>query len=1220
LKNLSFKVLVALALILSGNSALKAETVPSTSAFNIYMDVYDQNTNIIMDSNLNTNNHTICWSDGGVGRCNIYNSDDSNEQTALFYVNFFNGLSNDIEQVRLIDDNDLYVLFKDTKTITNPDFTQTITESASIAAYSNNTVLFPSITLVTPDPTQAWQSMSFAVTPNGFWFVGSHPAGSNRNVAYRYNRQGELLTGIDVSNEINPSGSSRNCGAFVSANNSGDIIISWIERNNPSETLCRGSVVARKFRESGVVSSDYIDVSNSRTAATAFNGNPTSKADASGEFILAWDKTPVLTNPNNSSSFITRVSPFGNASTIPTQELFQGGYPHIASGIFGNDFIIYSDMKRQEPSAPCPQITRLAIEGNLEPVVEFNTSDCNYDSKEMMLLPDGSILEVFKEQNIDIIKGKRYFKPAEISIDDVFITEGNSSGQGNFATVTASLSKPHPTDQDIHVNYFTRDITALNSSDYQVSSGTLTFQAGNTIQDILIPIVGDTDFELNESFSVNLELNENSVIKKNSATVTIINDDNPPPIENNCDIASNICQSIQEPDDGLISDLEIILSMNEAQSLDVIFTYETEDVTATAGIDYIGSSGTISIPAGSTQTSLVIPVLGDLIGESTETFKINFNSSSTVTIVQPVIEIAIINEVECQAVLSPLDNGDVILEGGSYSFDLDTMPGCDWTLEAQDNSWLHITSPLMGTGDATVSYTIDSNVGGVNALPRENRIDVKTTIPFDQTASFFIVQEGDLSLCPFEISGNPQTAFDVIGGSGSFNVTAPSVCVWGVTLDPIQNPWITVTSPTEPVFGNATVEYTVNSNAGAANVETALRTQNMVISLDPYVGITLNQTGCTFDLSETTVQIDESLTENIATNVLAPNSGSSPCEWTAVSTASWLLVTSGNAGSGGGEVVLEALENPSVQPRTGIVSIGGNEFSVTQSGQSCVYDIDNSEVIISADGEMSEINVIASAGCSWSLESNQTWLNFTNNSNGVGDETASVQTLRNSSETPRTAIISFISGTPDPGTQIDIPYTQPGYLVYEPFNGNSIPSDFITTPDGSWQVVNDQLTGQLLNVGMGIALEVTDRAYCSDCKVEGDIKMTSVSSLSEPNIGLVAWYNTFSDDYVSLSMDELANKWRLSLFKNGIETFVEVTDPKLVANQTYQLTISSDEQNIYAQVDGQTILQMQHNLIYPPTGYSGFMLNNANGVIDELYVDGITAKPEVIFRNGFEAP
>src|SRR5439155_762752 len=112
-----------------------------------------------------------------------------------------------------------------------------------------------------------------------------------------------------------------------------------------------------------------------------------------------------------------------------------------------------------------------------------------------------------------------------ISINDVTINEGNS-GTTDF-DFTVSLS--NPSYQTITVNAQTADNTATTAdSDYTgVSSTLLTFSPGITTQHVHVLVNGDTKYELNETFFVNLSGETNATILDGQGLGTITNDDSP---------------------------------------------------------------------------------------------------------------------------------------------------------------------------------------------------------------------------------------------------------------------------------------------------------------------------------------------------------------------------------------------------------------------------------------------------------------------------------------------------------------------------------------------------------------------------------------------------------------------------------------------------------------------------------------------------------------------
>ncbi|WP_412543931.1 Calx-beta domain-containing protein [Longispora sp. K20-0274] len=57
--------------------------------------------------------------------------------------------------------------------------------------------------------------------------------------------------------------------------------------------------------------------------------------------------------------------------------------------------------------------------------------------------------------------------------------------------------------------------------------------------------------------------------------------------------------------------------------------YQLEPITATAGADYTGTTGTVTIPAGTYQAQLLIPIVNDGAAEGSETFRVRLTSSSS---------------------------------------------------------------------------------------------------------------------------------------------------------------------------------------------------------------------------------------------------------------------------------------------------------------------------------------------------------------------------------------------------------------------------------------------------------------------------------------------------------------------------------------------------------------------------------------------------------------
>ncbi len=109
-----------------------------------------------------------------------------------------------------------------------------------------------------------------------------------------------------------------------------------------------------------------------------------------------------------------------------------------------------------------------------------------------------------------------------VSISDGEILEGDSE----TTTLILNVMLSEPSDTEVQVAYTTHDDTALAGSDYTAASGTLTIPANATSGEISLSILGDTEIEPSETFTVILDnVSTNATLGTSTATVTITNDD-----------------------------------------------------------------------------------------------------------------------------------------------------------------------------------------------------------------------------------------------------------------------------------------------------------------------------------------------------------------------------------------------------------------------------------------------------------------------------------------------------------------------------------------------------------------------------------------------------------------------------------------------------------------------------------------------------------------------
>ncbi len=212
--------------------------------------------------------------------------------------------------------------------------------------------------------------------------------------------------------------------------------------------------------------------------------------------------------------------------------------------------------------------------------------------------------------------------PPTISIGDFAANEGNA-GPTTF-TFTVSLS--NVTAQTVSVHYATADGSAtVADADYAAATGVVTFLPGQTSQTISVEVVGDTKFETDERFSVELDTPVNATIADGTGLGTILNDDAQPTISIND-------QSHAEGNAGSTT-FTFTVSLSNPSSLTITVDYATSDGSATvADADYVSAAGTVTFAPGTTSQSVTVTVNGDTKFEPDETFNVDLSNPTNATI------------------------------------------------------------------------------------------------------------------------------------------------------------------------------------------------------------------------------------------------------------------------------------------------------------------------------------------------------------------------------------------------------------------------------------------------------------------------------------------------------------------------------------------------------------------------------------------------------------
>ncbi len=206
-----------------------------------------------------------------------------------------------------------------------------------------------------------------------------------------------------------------------------------------------------------------------------------------------------------------------------------------------------------------------------------------------------------------------------VSINDVTISEGDSGSKVATFTVTRSGGTAA-----FDVDFATSDGSATTAdSDYAGTSGTLHFADGVNTQTISVTVNGDSKFESDETFSVNLSGATNgAAIGHSSGTGTISNDDPEP-----AGSVSINDVTISEGDSGAKVAIFTVTRSGGTAAFDVDFA--TADGSATtADNDYVANAGTLHFGAGVDTQTISVAVNGDTKVESDEAFSVNLSGAT----------------------------------------------------------------------------------------------------------------------------------------------------------------------------------------------------------------------------------------------------------------------------------------------------------------------------------------------------------------------------------------------------------------------------------------------------------------------------------------------------------------------------------------------------------------------------------------------------------------
>ncbi|MBT8198519.1 MAG: hypothetical protein KJO84_08495, partial [Acidimicrobiia bacterium] len=409
--------------------------------------------------------------------------------------------------------------------------------------------------------------------------------------------------------------------------------------------------VSRSIGDRGAVSVDYATASGSATEGADFTGtsgtltwgdrDSSTKSfeipiidDAAGEFEE--DFTVVLTNPTGGASL-------GNALltvTIISDEIPVPGTVRMVAPavnvdetagtidvqverIVGSDGEVSIDYVTQAGSATTADFS--LVSGTLtwadgdtanKAITVGITDDTAFEADEQFSVnlsnPQGGVILADASTVVTILSDDAPV-PGTIAIAEATASVNETAG-----TVTLSVTRTSGSDGVVGVSYATSAGSATGGSDFTATSGTLSWADGESAtKTIVVPILDDADYELEETFSVTLSaVTGGAGLGADTTTVSIINDD--PAQQGRIEMASTTA-SVDEAAGSVSITVNRVSGSDQAVSVG----YTTAQDSAIEGVDFTGASGTLDWADGdSAAKTIVVPILDDGDFELDETFSV----------------------------------------------------------------------------------------------------------------------------------------------------------------------------------------------------------------------------------------------------------------------------------------------------------------------------------------------------------------------------------------------------------------------------------------------------------------------------------------------------------------------------------------------------------------------------------------------------------------------
>lgn len=567
-----------------------------------------------------------------------------------------------------------------------------------------------------------------------------------------------------------------------------------------------------------------------------------------------------------------------------------------------------------------------------------------------------------------------------------------------------------------------------SAADFDATSGSITFAAGETSKTIRVPVKGDYAGEANESFRLSLTGPDGVVFTHSTADATITDD------EASLRISGTTATRV-EGHDGTTTDLSFTVTRSGNLNLAA-----TVDWTATAGsadaADFLGGvlpSGSLSFASGELSKTITVTVQGDVEVEGNETFTIDLSNASTGADIIIGSATGTIASDDVDWTVTGFSIPSVEGDGASHNFVFRvTRTGgtaattLDWSVagsgthaaDAADFLGGFFPNGTLSFGQGVMSQDIVVQVAGDSLLENDEGFTVTLTAPTDSLVHSFTQQSVDATIVnDDDVMSIAALAADGAEGSGAPGILSFTVTRTGSTAGSSSVGWRIVHGDTDAgdfVATSGTVNFVDGQDSAVLNIAIA---GDRNVELDEGFNVELYNpgTGSTVDAGAATAagiirddDVDLALSAAVGSAVEGDTGNPGQLAFTVTRSGDLSVSTSVNWNVVAGTAVAADFPGgvlpsgsvtfaPGETTKTILVDVAGDgldegnqDFTVQLSGQSAHADITSNNVIGTIIDDDDTLTVSAVSASHLEGNSGTTAFTFRIDRSGTSSGTASV--------------------------------------------------------------------------------------------------------------------------------------------------------------------------------------------------------------------------------------